>query len=469
MKRYLPPIFLIILSFAMSQKVCAYSFESDGIFYNILSESEKTIAVTYKNTSFNSYSGEVTVPSTVVYGNKTYVVTTIGERAFLDCKTLTKVVMPTNLNEIGDNAFYYCSNLENAEIPPMVTSIGEGAFYGCIKLRNVIIPSGTTFVGDNAFRYCKSIESVYIPKNVLTIGKFAFGDCPSITSFEVEEGNKNYDSRNNCNALIETTTNKLLLGTKNTVIPNSVIEIGDMSFYNITYLESLDLPLSVTKIGYMAFSGCTNLKTVKMTDSVTEIGYDLFEGCSKLSNVALSNSITAIPKETFNGCSSLREVNIPKGIRTIGQSAFSECVTLEKIEIPSSVTYISNYALCRCTSLRDIYLYTKDDPIYVSWLVFNDVNVDNITLHVRHNRKALYENEDVWVWSSFNNIVEMPAILGDVNDDEQVNAMDAIALISAYTNGKTESIDNEVGDVNHDGTINAMDAIEIINKYINNK
>ena len=114
-----------------------------------------------------------------------------------------------------------------------------------------------------------------------------FSGCTGLTSIKVESGNTIYDSRDNCNAIIETATNKLIRGCKNTIIPNSVTSIGDYAFYGCTGLTNITIPNSVTTIEYSAFSGCTGLTSVTIPNSLITIRVGAFYGCTALKSVYL--------------------------------------------------------------------------------------------------------------------------------------------------------------------------------------
>jgi len=141
-------------------------------------------------------------------------------------------------------------------------SIGEWAFWNCYALTSVIIGNSVMSIGDEAFYGCSSLTSITIPNSVTSIGGEAFGSCDNLISIVVISGNDTYDSRENCNAIIETATNTLIAGCKNTIIPNSVTSIGSSAFALCTSLTSVTIPNSVTSIGDEAFQWCSALKTV---------------------------------------------------------------------------------------------------------------------------------------------------------------------------------------------------------------
>ena len=232
---------LILMMVVDMAGVYAYDFEKDGIFYNILSEEDRTVEVTYIYDSGDSYSGDIVIPQRVINDGKTFAVTTIGDWAFYCCDALTSVSMPS-VTTIGNSAFYVCHALASVSMP-VATTIGNGAFSGCF-LTSISMPSVTT-IGDSAFSGCSTLASVSMPA-VTTIGNGAFSNCSVLTSVEMPEA----------------TT------------------IGDNAFSGCSTLASVSMP-AVTTIGDYAFSNCSVLTSVEMPEATT-IGDNAFWCCSVL-------------------------------------------------------------------------------------------------------------------------------------------------------------------------------------------
>ncbi len=258
-------------------------------------------------------------------------VTSIESAAFGDCTGLINVVIGNNVTSIGEWAFNECSNLTNIVIPNSVTSIGLGAFERCTSFTSVVIPNSVTSIEDYAFIGCTGLTSIEIPNSVTSIGTGAFSDCTGLTSIVVADGNTVYDSRDNCNAIIETATNTLLTGCQSTVIPNSVTSIGYGAFGGCTGLTSIAIPNSVTSIGEQAFVGCSGLTSIEIPNSVTSIGNYAFSGCTGLTSVTVGNSVTSIGERAFFGCSGLTSVTVGNSVTSIGNYAFQECSKLKTI------------------------------------------------------------------------------------------------------------------------------------------
>ena len=280
----------------------AYHFQSGGIYYNIIGDSAY---VTYGD---DKYNGDIIIPNKITFNDKSYIVTSIGYNAFSGCSSLTSI-----------------------SIPNTVTSIGQRAFYGC-----------------------SSLSSISIPNTVMSIGQYAFYNCYGLTSIKVENGNVNYNSPNGCNALIETATNTLIVGCKNTIIPNTVTSINHYAFLNCTGLTSIIIPNSVSDIGNSAFEGCNNVTSITLPNSVISIGSSAFKGCSNLTSINIPNSLNSISGYVFSGCTSLTSIIIPSSVTNIEYDAFEGCSSLISITIPNSVTSIGSSAFKGCSNLKSI-------------------------------------------------------------------------------------------------------------------
>ena len=244
----------------------------------------------------------------------------------------------TSNNTISNSMFEDCKFIK-LFLPNNITTIEGGGFTGSYN---------------GGIVNCKRLTEIVIPQSVTSIGSGAFGGCSSLTSIKVESGNQMYDSRNNCNAIIDKSTKTIVAGCKNTIIPSSVTSIGYEAFGGCSGLTSITIPSSITSIDNNAFYGCSGLISVDIPNGVTFIGYSAFYGCSGLTSVTIPNSVTSIGGSAFLGCSGLTSVTIPNSVTSIEWGIFRDCTSLTSVTIPNSVTSIGSCAFYNCSGLTSV-------------------------------------------------------------------------------------------------------------------
>ncbi len=259
----------------------------------------------------------------------------IGKHAFSFDANILNITIPPSMTHIPDGAFYFCNCLTSVIIQNGVKTIGREAFEGCLYMTNVIIPDSVTTIGEQAFKGCDKLQSITIPRSVTSIGRGVFsgirmnvtdGACYGYNNLEriiVDIDNPKYDSRDNCNAIIETHSNTLVAGCQNTVIPNGITGIDAWAFDGCVKLTNIVIPGSVTSIPNCAFDFCEGLTTVTLLNGIVNIGEMAFYGCNKLSSIVFPDSITSIGERAFAGCDKLQSITIPHSVSYIGKEAFA--------------------------------------------------------------------------------------------------------------------------------------------------
>ena len=292
-----------------------------------------------------------------------------------------------------------------------VTYTGSNSYSNNTYSGDIIIPASVTYrgrtysvtrIGQSAFSGCTGLTSITIPSSVTSIGDAAFGDCAGLTSIKVAAGNKKYDSRDNCNAIIKTASNTLVAGCKTTTIGNSVTSIGEDAFSGCDGLTSITIPNSVTSsIGNWAFRGCDGLTSISIGNSVTSIGDQAFAHCTGLTSINIPNSVTSIGVRAFIECTGLTSINIPSSVKRIEDQAFTCCDGLTSVTIGNSVTSIGRWAFSGCTDLTSVTALRTNPKAYnCDYEAFDDVT----TLHVPKGCKTAYKNCEPW--SNCGNIID---------------------------------------------------------------
>ena len=335
----------------------AYDFQVGDLCYRINTSNHINVYVAQGENYATTLNGALVIPSQVTYNGTTYTVNAIDSRAFLSCTGLTSVTLPETIESIYWNAFSHCENLAS-----------------------INLPSGLKVIDAGAFQYCKSLTSITIPASVVSINgkgqtnasnRGPFYGCDNLETIVVEAGNQYYDSRDNCNAIIETATNTLIFGCKGSTFPASVI-IGKGSFKECT-MTSLEIPDGVTTIEENAFNSCHNLETVTL-----------------------------------------------QSVTFIGQFAFSYCDKLKTVTLPASLDSISHVAFLDCTSLADVYAYPAGGNVGLGSSVWAGVPQADCNLHVYPQDFNYYSTAEQW--KEFNVIGDLDAqdiyILGEVDEND---------------------------------------------------
>ena len=421
-------ILVCVLALLLPCLAVAHDFEVDGIYYNITSEEKKTVEVTSPSDKrivdggYKFYRDVVFIPEKVNYDGKEYTVTAIGEKAFEYNYELLSIVMPNTIRSIKEFAFNGCINLKSLTISSEVSEIGDYAFMGLSSLEHLAvdchnktfdsrgdcnaiirtrtntllvgckataIPDGVEVIAGNAFISCQdssiepfelnfppsveiieplafnccyplsavtfseglrrigrwafmgtSIECLEIPASVIEIDEQAFISCDSLKVIKVRKGNKVYDSRKGCNAIIESATGRLLRGSEGTtIVPDGVKVISSCAFYG-SKIKKIKLPSSLEAIERGAFMCCKELKKLVIPGSVRRIHYEILMD-SGVEELVVENGVENIPQSAFYGCQKLRYVSLPESLKEFGRygAVFVDCPELVRVDVDKDNEY----------------------------------------------------------------------------------------------------------------------------------
>ena len=478
---------LMVLFFASAngQETHQYDFVVDGWGYSKGYQLNIDGPATYNGDTTKlalegtngDHTGVFSIPEMV----EGYPVNQIGGWVGNSCK-LSDLVIPNSIKYWMYESFCSCPNLASVHLGDSVDYL-EGCFLNCPQLKSIYIGKGfkraiNSFsdryssgnqnnnivaeitwnalngeildryftnlqiltLGDavqtipNNFMQNTQISTLIIPASVKTIGTEAFVGSSKLSSISVAAGNQNYDSRDDCQAIISKATDELILGCSSTVIPASVKRIGNKAFLN-SPIEEISIPGSVSEIGTSAFKDCSNLKQVELKKGIKTIGLSAFANCVGIEEISIPGSVSEIVALAFSDCTGLKQVELNEGLTTIGVSAFAKCVGIEEIVFPSTVTTIEGNAFARCSSLKRIYLKSPRPAVITSgeYDTFEGVDKENCILYVPKGSLQTY-----WAasgWNEFAHIEEYDSessqpLKGDVNGDGKVNVSDISTLIN---------------------------------------
>ncbi len=352
----------------------AYDFEVDGIYYQ-KNGSEAT--VTCRDQKYNSYHGDVVIPSQVEYDGVTYRVTAVGDGAFSWCDGLTSVSM-LSIERFGSDVFVGSNRLREVSFGKAFTSefgtfarmtslqrvnvedVGTWAsidfpvymtplFYAkhlyCDgqEVTDLVIGDEVKSIGRNTFIFCEGLENVTIGDGVASIGRFAFAFCPNLEKVTIGNGNPviHDEAFEECPLLAEVTF-------------NSVSSIGEYAFSDCPSLKSLIFPASLDSLGYASFLGCTALERVDFQGANVKMAEFPFYQCSALTTVKLPSHQTVVGYGAFYECTALRTIDFGDSLDSIAGKAFNSCIRLQEITLPESVTAIGGDAFAGCRGLKRV-------------------------------------------------------------------------------------------------------------------
>ena len=424
-------LFLLSMLICLSVVARAADVVIDGIFYN-LSSNDKTAEVTRNPDTNKKYEGAIVIPETISFGGVEYKVSKIGGWAFIDCTSLSSVVIPESVTYIGGGAFQNCSNLYSINIPSSVTFIDGKAFYGCSSITSLIIPNSVTYIGDyafqgcygstslsignsvkeigvGAFQGCSGLTSVKIPNSVTTIRKFAFSYCTGLKSVTLGKSVKYIGESvfSHCSNLEDFYSfaktvpvnpysdktnyfNSTSIENATLYVPASSVEqykslipwYGFGTIAPLDYIDGIyynfnedDAEVTFRDENYNSYSGevvipATVTSVWGRTYTVAGIGEYAFKGSRNMSTVTIPGSVKTIGIAAFDGCSGLSSIALPENVSNIGNVAFRNCSGLSSVVIPNNVTTINVGTFYRCASLASITIPSGIE--YISNFAFQE-------------------------------------------------------------------------------------------------
>lgn len=385
MKRLYFIIFVVLCSYAMGQETY---FVSDGIVYNITSESARTVEVAfYQHLNVNPYSGAVTIPQTVVHNETAYTVTALGPSAFEGCTGVTSLTLPVTIRSIGSYCFYNCS------------------------FTSLQMPDSLQYLGDHAFLY-SNISSLYLPAGFEGYGDAAFW-ARNLTSITVDEANAHYRSIDGCLYSKDSLTLCIVPSGKTGTItvPSFVRHIGRQAFGFNSRATSVSLPEGLTSIGDFAFNVCHTVNNIVIPSTVTHIGLCPFSYCPQLTDLTIASGNTHYVMEglmiysagfdTLVSCHKsgvtvtlnpnvrvvggfenntwVRNIDMPAEVTDILDNCFNGC-SFSTITLPSQIKRIGALAFANNSVLSSVTLNSQLDTIGEA--VFQNADLDYIRFRV---------------------------------------------------------------------------------------
>lgn len=331
--------------------------------------------------SFCTSLKDILIPSSVKY---------VGSSAFSACYSLEQINIPNGIGKLEKRTFEACRSLDYIDIPSSIKAIDNQTFMGCFSLKKLHLPCSIDTLGQDAFSMCSSLDTLYIPASVHSIGFGLLSFNGGNTVIKVDSLNPFYNDGQGASCIMETSTNTLIVGSNQTVMPANTTAMAPKAFAGCKYLINLKITNSIATLPSEVFSGCTHLEHIEIPESVTEIHEHAFKDCISLKSILIPSNVKKfIGCGFFAGCDNLevikvesnnenfddgngsnciietlskrivagcRTTNIPPSTREIHDEAFFHLKRLKKVNIPDSVTIIGNNAFSLCDSIEELHL-----------------------------------------------------------------------------------------------------------------
>ena len=348
--------------------------------------------------------------------------TSIGQRAFMECHLITSITIPDSVKSIGESAFYECYSLKDVDLGKGVEYIGGEAFFYCISLEELEIPDSVQWIHEWAFNNCHSLKKVIIGSRA-NMNVSPFQSCISLESIEVAESNE--DLRSIDGVLFSKDGKKLISYPAGKInesytVPDGTNTVGEFAFYECQHLMSLTLSDSVEIMYSTALYHCPSLESLTLNkglyylypedltscyslvsievaegnpayysddgvlfspdgcllkypaskkgtsytipDGVSTIVDGAFRGSKYLEEVIFSHTVQYVEDDSFRDCKALKSVDLGDGVTSVGVSAFYQCTSLETVKIPNGLNEIGSGAF-EYTALRTVDIPDGVDSI----------------------------------------------------------------------------------------------------------
>lgn len=384
--------------------------------------------------------------------------TVIPDYAFYECKNITSIQLPDNVESFGNYAFYRCKAFTEIDISDSVKRIGNYTFFGCSKIKSVTIGDYIESIGNYAFSICIELESVTMGNRVKTIGDYAFSGCESLLGIELPDSLKNIGNYAFASCK----------GFTSIEIPEGVESIGDYAFFGCANLykedngayylsdyngnpyfmfievkdksiTSYEINSNTKIIANNAFKDCTNLVSVEIPEGVRSIGASAFLGCISLKSIKFPDNLTSIATSAFEQCTSLQSIVIPDNVTVLGESSFEDCTSIISVTLGAKVTEIGSDAFSGCDRIVEV-INKSELTISKGENMFGFVARDALEVHSGESKLVNIDNFIFYTFEGTNYLVSYIGNEIDIIIPKDYNGEEYIVNSYAFVNCKFSSV-----------------------------